>query len=187
MRSNIEYPYDAMEEMILDFDPQYQVEVNYKHPADSGIPKLRYDTFAADLKVFTATMTNGTFRGVHVRDDLALLILMQPTERSKNGRKAYKALYERCLGQNYDKTQINAINAQIRSTQYNGEQGNSNWKAFDTIHRNARNKLNFFKCENPNYAGLNDGTHCSQILTNIHAKELDAAISTIHANKLTRT
>eukprot|EP00970_Alexandrium_tamarense_P000823 scaffold95_cov108-Alexandrium_tamarense.AAC.8 len=65
MRSNIEYPYDAMEEMILDFDPQYQVEVNYKHPADSGIPKLRYDTFAADLKVFTATMTNGTFRGVH--------------------------------------------------------------------------------------------------------------------------
>ncbi|EED88093.1 predicted protein [Thalassiosira pseudonana CCMP1335] len=149
------------------------------------------------LKVFTATMTNGTFRGVHgtpigyegalmvkrlinfnsteaeceaaleagegqpsfhadnaafhdiltvaVRDDPTLLILMQPTERSKDGRRAYRALYERCLGLNYVKTQINAINAQIRSTQYNGEQGNSNWKAFDTIHRNARNKLNFFK------------------------------------------
>ena len=262
MRSTIEYPYDATEQMILDFDPQYQVEVNYKRPADSEIPKLKYDTFAADLKVFTATMTNGTFRGVHgtpigyvfrkntrvepelnrrpvthtpdgqsyegalmvkrlinfnsteaqceaaleagegqpsfhadnaafhdiltvaVRDDPTLLILMQPTERSKDGRRAYKALYERCLGQNYVKTQINAINAQIRSTQYNGEQGNSNWKAFDTIHRNARNKLNFFKSENPNYAGLDDGTHCSQILTNIHAKELDAAISTIRANKL---
>jgi hypothetical protein len=195
MRSNIEYPYNATEEMILDFDPQYQVEVNYKRPADSEIPKLRYDTFAADLKVFTATMTNGSFRGVHgtpmgyvfrknvrvepaldkrpethtpdgqsyegalmvrrldnfryseeeceaaledgrglpsfhvdnaafhdiltvaVRDDSALLILMQPTERSKNGRKAYKLLYEQCLGQNYVKTQINAINAQIRSTQ----------------------------------------------------------------------
>eukprot|EP00970_Alexandrium_tamarense_P007448 scaffold1368_cov138-Alexandrium_tamarense.AAC.8 len=50
--------------MILDFDPQYQVEVNYKRPADSEIPKLSYDSFAADLKVFTAAMTNGSFCGV---------------------------------------------------------------------------------------------------------------------------
>eukprot|EP00970_Alexandrium_tamarense_P004532 scaffold761_cov98-Alexandrium_tamarense.AAC.1 len=103
-------------------------------------------SFHADNAAFHDILT------VAVRDDPTLLILMQPTERSKDGRKAYKALYERCLGLNYVKTQINAINAQIRSTQYNGEQGNSNWKAFDTIHRNARNKLNFFKNENPNYA-----------------------------------
>eukprot|EP01082_Thalassiosira_pseudonana_P014459 g13096.t1 g13096 contig7:858226-859383(+) len=128
----------------------------------------RFDNFRYTEEECAAALDNGggLFHGdnaafhdiltVAVRDDPALLILMQPTERSKDGRKANRALYERCLGQNYVKTQINAINAQIRSTQYNGEQGNS----------------------------LDDGTHCSQILTNIHAKELDAAISTIRANKL---
>ncbi|EED89222.1 predicted protein [Thalassiosira pseudonana CCMP1335] len=131
-------------------------------------PIGRFDNFRYTEEECAAALDNGgsLFHGdnaafhdiltVAVRDDPALLILMQPTERSKDGRKANRALYERCLGQNYVKTQINAINAQIRSTQYNGEQGNS----------------------------LDDGTHCSQILTNIHAKELDAAISTIRANKL---
>jgi hypothetical protein len=96
---------------------------------------------------------------------------VKPAQRARDGRAAYRALFDHYLGPNNVDNSATEAERKLTSTNYNGEKRRWNFERYVRVHVDQHQVLNNLKAYG--YAGIDDRSKVRHLLDGIKDKSLD--------------
>ena len=110
---------------------------------------------------------------------------VRPAQRTRNGRKAYRALKNHYLGPNNTNHQANKVEAKLKDSSYHSEKHRWNFEQYVHMHQDQHTILQ--SLVQHGYAGIDERSKVRHLLDGIKTNELDTAKGQIWASPALQT